>query len=64
MAKATRMDILLGMDNARPTCSWVKSGRKKTLGTMAKATLVGNLVGNWTLERQTYRWDKSGRIKH
>ena len=33
----------------------------KTLGTMARATWMRNLVDTWTLEGQTYRWDKSGK---
>ena len=30
---------------------------------MVKVAWVGHLVGNWTLEGQTYRWDKSVRKK-
>ena len=32
-----------------------------TLRTMAKVTWMRNLVDTWTLEGQTYRWDKSGK---
>ena len=35
-----------------------------SLGTMARATWMGHLVENRTLEGQTYRWNKSGRIKY
>ena len=31
---------------------------------MTKVTWVGHLFRNWTLEGQTFRWYKSGRIKH
>ena len=33
----------------------------KILGTMTRTTWMKNLVDTWTLEGQTYRWDKSGR---